>query len=425
METKNRGKILYALQAMNIIPLLFFGVIILLLGTHWFTQAMHAEIEIELSNASSSLITLYDALYPGDYQLVGDNSYRLYKGDVNLTNDYSLIDRISEDTGLEITLFYQDTRILTTITGTDGSRIIGSGAPTVVIEDVLNTGTPHFYSKTIIYGTSYFSYYVPLLNQDHSVVGMLCVSKPSAKVDAAIQKSIQPLVLADILLVVAVTFLTFFYTKRFASALLHIHSFLKEVSTGDLNVRLSSSVLNRSDELGEIAHSALNMQQSLHLLIEQDALTHLANRRSGDKKLRQLVAEARKNNSPFCISIGDIDFFKKVNDTYGHECGDKVLQNVAACLRKRMRGKGFAARWGGEEFLLVFENSTMDDAYALLTLLLEDIRNMETKYDDCTIQVTMTFGLAFGETHDVTQLLRNADQKLYEGKTTGRNKITR
>ncbi|MGN0168659.1 MAG: diguanylate cyclase [Acetatifactor sp.] len=425
MEAKNKGKILYSLQAMNIIPLLFFGIIIMLLGTHWFTRAMYDEVETELSNVSSGLITMYDALYPGDYRLVGDLSYQLYKGEHNLTNDFSLIDRIKEETGLEITLFYQDTRILTTITGDNGTRIIGSGAPAVVSKEVLLTGESHFYSQTIIYGTSYFSYYVPLFHQDGSVAGMLFVGKERATVDASIQKSIRPLILADIFLMLFVSFFTFLYTKRFASSLLQIHTFLKKVSTGDLNARMSPAVLGRRDELGETAQSAVNMQYSLRVLVEQDALTSLANRRSGDQRLRKLVADSHANGIPFCVAIGDIDFFKKVNDTYGHECGDMVLKNVAARLRLHMHGKGFAARWGGEEFLLVFENAGPDEACELLETLLQDIRSMETVYGDDTVKVTMTFGITPGNTSDVTQLLRSADEKLYEGKTTGRNRIIR
>lgn len=423
MKRKGKGKISYVLQAMNIIPLLFFGIIILLLGTHWFTRAMYSEVETELSNVSSNLITLFDALYPGDYRLVGDNAYRLYKGEADLTNDYTVIDRIKEDTGLEITLFYRDTRVLTTITGENGARIIGSGAPAEVLEDVLLAGKPCFYNKVIIYSGSYFSYYAPLFNQDGSVAGMLFVGKPSAAVDASIRKSIIPLIIADILLAVLVSLFTSFYIKKFASSLLQIHSFLKQVSTGDLNARLPSSVVNRHDELGEIAHSALNMQRSLHILVEQDALTALSNRRSGDRQLRQLVADSYAKGIPFCVAIGDIDFFKKVNDTYGHECGDVVLQNIAAKLQLHMRGKGFAARWGGEEFLLVFENAELAEAKELLEKLLEDIRSTETPYEEHIIRVNMTFGLTQGFTSDVTKLLRNADEKLYEGKTTGRNKI--
>lgn len=83
----------------------------------------------------------------------------------------------------------------------------------------------------------------------------------------------RPLFIADILLLLLTSLITFFYMNRFSSDLLQIHSFLKEVSAGNLSASLSSSILSRGDELGEIAHSALNMQHSLHVLVEQEALT--------------------------------------------------------------------------------------------------------------------------------------------------------
>lgn len=423
MAAKAKGKISYALQAINIIPLLFFGIVILILGSHWFSRSMHSEVETELFNVSCNLVTMFDTLYPGDYHLVDEGSYQLYKGSCNLTNDFALIDRIKEDTGLEITLFYQDTRILTTITGNNGARIVGSGAPETVIKNVLETGEARFYDKTLIYNSSYFSYYAPLTNSDGTVAGMLFVGKPTAEVDAAIRRSIYPLMIADIVLVVVVSAFTFLYTRKFASSLLEIRSFLGEISAGNLNATLSPAVLHRNDELGEIAYSTINMQRSLHTLVEQDALTSLFNRRSGDMQLRQAMQVSADSGKKFCVAIGDIDLFKRVNDTYGHECGDLVLKNVADILRRHMHGAGAAARWGGEEFLLIFRDMNLKDAGELLDRILEDIRSMETEYNNHIIKITMTFGLTEGNTEDVTGMLRTADEKLYEGKSMGRNRI--
>lgn len=425
MRTRGKGRIGYILQAINIIPLIAFGILILLLGTHWFTRAMYSEVEQDLRNVSCSLITMLDALHPGDFRLVGDVAYELYKGEHNLTGNYELIDDIKEDTGLDITLFYQDTRVLTTIKDKDGQRIIGSGAPEAVIRDVLEAGNSRFYTDTIIYGTSYFSYYAPLYNQDGSAVGMLFVGKPSANVEEAVQTSIYPLIYTDIILILIVLVFTFLYMRKFASCLMEIHGFLREVSTGNMNASLNAKILKRSDELGDIAVSALNMQRSLRTLVDRDALTSLSNRRSGDIRLRKTIEECTRNNAPFCVAIGDIDFFKRVNDTYGHECGDQVLKDVSALLRQHMRGKGFVARWGGEEFLLVFERTDLEEAYLSLTQLLENIRALEVKYNEHSIRITMTFGVTPGSSSDVKELLRNADEKLYEGKDGGRNTVVK
>lgn len=423
MPAKYKGKIPIILQALSIIPLLFLGIILMLLASHQFTSAMYEQVEEELQNVAQNVNTLFELVYPGDYKLTGENAYELYKGEHHITSDYSLIDRVKEDTGLDITLFYQDTRILTTIYSSSDTRIIGSGAPSVVINDVLNKGEAHFYTKTIINGSDYFSYYMPLYNSDGSIVGMLFVGKPSQKVDESIQHSIYPLIVADILVMLIISAGISAYTKNFSATLLKIHGFLSDVSTGNLSARLDSSVLNRNDELGDIGRSALSMQRSLRHMVEQDTLTELFNRRSADRKLHQILEKASKQKLPFSLAIGDIDFFKQVNDTYGHECGDIVLKQVADILRGHMNSLGFAARWGGEEFLLIFDHMNVHEAHESLKELLENIRNLEVAYNGETIHVTMTFGMADGDTTNIKQLLKTADNRLYQGKAGGRNQI--
>ncbi len=423
MKRNTKGKISYVLQAINLIPLLLFGFIIILFGTRYFTKAMHAEIEVGLEDNAHNIITLLDIAYPGDYHLEGEVAYRLYKGDADITGDYTLIDRVHEETGLDITLFYRDTRILTTIKDASGERIIATGAPDEIQQDVLYKGEHRFYNNVLIKGTSYFAYYTPLRNSDGSVVGMLFVGKPNDQVDAAVQSAVYPLMLANFVAMVITAVFVFLYTRGFASVLLKIHHFLANISSGNLNAELDSSVLNRNDELGDIGRSALTMQYSLRKMVEQDPLTQLFNRRSADRKLLQIVEKSSQEHTPFCLAMGDIDFFKGINDTYGHDCGDKVLQSVAKMLQTHLYDCGFVARWGGEEFLLVFDNTNLENALQILEKLLDDVRAMEIKYDNQIVKVTMTFGLVGGYTDNVELLIRDADEKLYAGKATGRNQI--
>lgn len=422
-QKKSSGKISYTLQIIGLLPLLALGIAMLFFTSQWFTKTMYQEVERELYDATKSATTLLNAAYPGDYHLEGDVAYLLYKGETDITRDYSLLDQFKEDTGLDITLFYQDTRILTTLYNAQGERIVGSGAPDIVIRDVLNTGENHFYTHTLINGKAYFSYYIPLRNQDGSVVGMLFVGRPSETVSLSIQNYVYPLTWLIIGFVALVSVCIYFYTRRFVAVLLHIHSFLSDVASGNLNATLDHSVTKRSDELGDIGRCALSMQRSLRTMIEQDALTELYNRRSGDKKLRQVFEESRSSGQSFAIAIGDIDFFKKVNDTYGHECGDAVLKNVSALLKQHMWHRGFAARWGGEEFLLVFENVDLAEARKQLELLMDKIHELDTLYEGQHVKVNMTFGLICDPDKDIHALLKEADGKLYIGKTNGRNQV--
>lgn len=429
MDRKNksvknrRGKLYYSFQAISMIPLLIYGIVVIIFSSATFKKSMHQQVCEELENVASLVDTLLDTAYPGDYTLQGDTALSLYKGGVNITNDYSLIDGIHENTGMDVTLFYQDTRILTTIKNWNGERIIGTQAPEQVLADVLGEGESCFYDNVLIRGTTYFGYYAPLYNNDNQIMGILFVGKPAADVNSQVNKALSPIVIVGILALVFVCLFSIYYAGTFLRALYGLRTFFSQVATGNLSEELDPAVLKRGDELSELGRSALSMQRSLRSLIERDSLTELYNRRSGGHRLTNTMEKAKSENTPFTLIIGDIDFFKSVNDTYGHQCGDMVLKNVARILRKHMKDKGYAIRWGGEEFLLVYENSRLEEAYEALNAMLEEIRGTCVRYGDNQVYITMTFGMVCDSSKELKDLLRDADDKLYYGKNNGRNQI--
>jgi len=418
-----RGKLYYTFQAISMIPLLIYGIVVIIFSSATFKRSMQQQVHAELKNVASLVNTLLDTAYPGDYTLVGDTALSLYKGGVNITSDYSLIDGIRERTGMDVTLFYQDTRVLTTIKNWEGERIIGSQAPGQVLTDVLGEGKSCFYDDVLIRETIYFGYYAPLYNGDGQITGILFVGKPAAEVNRQVNKALSPIVIVGFLALIFVGLFAIYYAGTFLRALYGLRSFFSQVATGSLNEELDPAVLKRGDELSELGRSALAMQRSLRSLIERDSLTELYNRRSGGHRLTSSVEKAKSENMPFTLVIGDIDFFKKVNDTYGHQCGDLVLQNVARILRKYMKDRGYAIRWGGEEFLLVYENSRLEEAYEALSAMLEEIRGSYVQSGDHRIYITMTFGMACDPSRELKDLLRDADDRLYYGKNNGRNQI--
>ena len=119
----------------------------------------------------------------------------------------------------------------------------------------------------------------------------------------------------------------------------------------------------------------------------------------------------------------DLDFFKKVNDRYGHEAGDTVLIHLAKTIETQVRATDYVIRWGGEEFLLVFEDTDLDAAREQLDELMDKIRELDILYDDQHVHLTMTFGLICEPEEDIHTLLKEADAKLYIGKTNGRNQV--
>ncbi len=152
----------------------------------------------------------------------------------------------------------------------------------------------------------------------------------------------------------------------------------------------------------------------------RDPLTKLYNRRAMVEYMNELVA----GGAWFNIAIGDIDFFKKVNDTYGHEAGDAVLVHIAGLLASYMEQKGRVCRWGGEEFLLVFEDMNGEKAKQELEKIRNLVSQQKIGYKGQTISVTMTFGLdEYSSHHPIDVTINSADQKLYMGKSQGRNRV--
>lgn len=165
----------------------------------------------------------------------------------------------------------------------------------------------------------------------------------------------------------------------------------------------------------------LEYNKQLKKQAETDTLTGLSNRRSTISYLENLM----KNCEDFlCICLCDIDFFKHVNDTYGHDMGDEVLKKVSSTFRSALPDKCFISRWGGEEFLIIFPHSNGDDAYGHLEILRSKMKNVVFKHQTEEFHVSLTYGLVEYDFHsDLTAFLKQADENLYYGKEHGRDRI--
>lgn len=409
---------------MNVLPLVLLTLVITAFSSVRFASSMNVETKNGLVNLCHAVDILYDTVYEGSYHIEGEGEdFRLLKGEHVLSDHFTIIDSIKEKTGVDITIFRRDTRAVTTIRTDDGERAVGTKANQTVVEEVLRGGQPHFYSSTMVEGVRYFSYYEPLFSSDGTCVGMIFVGKPSAQVEKLMFASLSPIFLFGMLAMLIVCFVTSRFSKKLVVAITKTELFLETVSKGELHTEFDRDVLARRDELGDMGRYLIKMQKSLQKLVEQDILTGLYNRRSGENLLKQVCENYRDHGIPFCVAIGDIDHFKNVNDTYGHECGDVALSEVSALIKEHMQGHGFVARWGGEEMLLVYENMRLETAVSYMKELLEAIRAKRIRYGDTEIGITMTFGITEGNSGKVEHIVRDADAKLYEGKNSGRNKI--
>lgn len=154
-----------------------------------------------------------------------------------------------------------------------------------------------------------------------------------------------------------------------------------------------------------------------------DPLTGLCNRRSAIEFIESLIKK-KTEEMGFCVCMCDVDFFKKVNDSYGHDIGDNVLRGIASTMIEGLPKSCLISRWGGEEFLIVFPHMNGDDAKILLDVIRTKIRKLEFKAGEKVFRITVTYGLAeYGYFGDADTIVKEADEKLYLGKENGRDQI--
>ncbi|AMN42459.1 PleD family two-component system response regulator [Rhodoplanes sp. Z2-YC6860] len=197
---------------------------------------------------------------------------------------------------------------------------------------------------------------------------------------------------------------------------------MRPVDANELHARARTQIRKKryADRLRD------NVQQSIEMAIT-DGLTGLYNRRYMESHLGSLLEQAGARGKPLTIMVLDIDFFKSINDTYGHDAGDDVLREFAVRIRKSIRGIDLACRLGGEEFVIVMPETDM----AVATIVAERLRRrIASEAFNITqgakaIDVTISIGIATLDTADDTPstILKRADQALYRAKRDGRNRV--
>lgn len=420
-KTTKRKSLMGTFNYIIILPVFFIGIVMAGISYILIKKNVYYEIRSGMENEAYTIANTYDVMYPGYYELVkAENLMALKKGEHYLTNDF--IDNIKEDTGLEITIFYNDIRMITTLYS-DNKRITGTKMNSAIKKDVLDNGYTMFYDDVRIEEERFFAYYLPVHNGSENIIGAICILKPADQIHSKFAKQVIPLIAMIIAGVVIITYLNYLYFGKLNKNFKHIRNFLGEVTGGNLKAEMNREALAREDEIGDVAKASVNMQRSLRNLIVKDSLTDLYNRRYCNQNLKNLSEQYIKTGEPYTLAIADIDFFKKVNDTYGHIAGDEVLVSVAQIMKKSMDGKGFAARWGGEEFLLVYTGCDMETTLTYLEMLVEAIREMRVEYDDKAIKITISIGVATGNGDSVDKVLCTADNRLYHAKKEGRDRV--
>ncbi len=209
------------------------------------------------------------------------------------------------------------------------------------------------------------------------------------------------------------------FTKRHLEVLRVISSQAAiSIENAKLYSNLEQKVKERTQELEDA-------YEKIKQLANTDPLTQLSNRRDMMEKIELEKRRLSRNKSRAALVLSDIDNFKMVNDTFGHDCGDFVLKIVADTMKSMIRQQDMVARWGGEEFLFLLPKTGVEGAKVITDKVRQAICEKTLEFNDHTLSISMTFGVSsFDDPNaDIDIYLKKADDALYKGKQTGKNRV--
>lgn len=197
----------------------------------------------------------------------------------------------------------------------------------------------------------------------------------------------------------------------------------QEITKREQNEQLLEAANN---DLRRYVHKIEHLQAELRAQSLSDPLTGLHNRRYLNDRLIHELARSKRDQTPLSIIIADIDHFKVINDTYGHQSGDTVLVAIATLLKTHIRGSDSVYRYGGEEFLLVLYNTNKAHAAKRAEDIRQAAEALSIHVEHGTVRLTISFGVVTYPDHgnNAEELISKADQALYQSKHAGRNQVT-
>ena len=199
---------------------------------------------------------------------------------------------------------------------------------------------------------------------------------------------------------------------------------INDVDQDSFNVGDLGFILNLSELIAMSISNAVLYEQTKKLAVT-DGLTGISNRPNMEQSLLSEFERSKRYNSPLSVVLLDVDHFKDVNDSYGHQKGDEILVTFASILKKFCRANDIAARYGGEEFLMILPQSNAQGAFKIAERVREEIMKMSFVGNDSKFSVTTSCGVAElnrDYMKNTDQLINVADNAMYEAKNSGRNK---
>ena len=244
-------KLQYKMLILAIIPVLIMGIVAILISNTVVKNKLLDDAKQKLKATSNAVLAAYDQ-NAGDYfvNATGD----VWKGAYNVSLSTPFIDDIAAKTGIEVTLFYNDTRLVTSLKDADGKRILGSKAGDFLVENVLQDGNEVFTNRVLVDGTFYFGYYVPVhQNNSDEIIGMVFAGMPVKEIYASLNLITMIFTVAILVILVIAVIGCLLVSRGIAKSIRNSMDVVKQISEGNLNVEIEQSMLDRKDEAGALS----------------------------------------------------------------------------------------------------------------------------------------------------------------------------
>lgn len=423
MKTKRHTKLRNTLFLLTGLPILLLGTFFIIFAIKTVRAATEETIEKNLKSITTQLHYDVKSQYPGPYEII-DGKY--YANGKDVTPAQEILNRYKENFNCEVSVFFGDTKALTTIRDSEGKLIVGTTQDNETILNAVFDGNFYTSNNVFINDEQYVVVYRPLYVGEE-IEGMVFAGIKNEDFRSSIDGFYRFILGITFILLAVTGVIVVLYSNNIARMLNEIKDYLGNlVSAKNLDVNMEQEVLNRRDEIGALAAYAVGIGTQLNNIMGTDPLTGLYNRRSGRALLDNLRDQSFRQKTGFSIVMCDIDYFKNVNDTYGHDMGDVVLKRVSDIMINVCSTvpNSFAIRWGGEEILLGFM-LPKEQTIKLVHTIQDSLKDITFKVDnDTSFTITATYGISSSEDcDDIHSAILEADDKLYEGKRSGRNTI--
>lgn len=258
-------KLQYKMLILAIIPVLVMGIVAILISNTVVKNKLLDDAKQKLKATSNAVLAAYDQ-NAGDYfvNATGD----VWKGAYNVSLSTPFIDDIAAKTGIEVTFFYNDTRLVTSLKDADGKRILGSKAGDFLVENVLKDGNEVFTNRVLVDGTFYFGYYVPVhQNNSDEIIGMVFAGMPVKEIYASLNLITMIFTVAIVVILVIAVIGCLLVSRGIAKSIQSSMDVVKQISEGNLNVEIEQSMLDRKDEAGALSRNTQTLIDSLSAMI--------------------------------------------------------------------------------------------------------------------------------------------------------------